>query len=264
MVFFFMLAIWIFVRFPPTVGRDIGVVLVFGLSILVKFVTILVVPFLLLAITFRHNNGLKRGIILFTTGCIIVLQVVLLLWPLWPGWEAWALPVAGRQAGRSLMALLILGLRHQVGTNTAFDMARGILLLLFGAIYLWQLWQVVRRPDPRQLIAACFTAFFWYVLLLAPVFHAWYLLWFLPLAPLLLPQLRPLRATIVFSMTALLIIPYFETIRVWYPVLLANHFLGHLIGVPLLIVPPTLAYLWPIRPNNASKVSSRNGGRTDG
>ena len=63
---------------------------------------------------------------------------------------------------------------------------------------------------------------------------------------------------IIFSITALLIIPYFETIRVWYPVLLQNHFLGHLIGVPLLILPPALVAFWPtlslskVAPNSQS------------
>jgi hypothetical protein len=80
------------------------------------------------------------------------------------------------------------------------------------------------------------------------------LLWFLPLAALLLPRQHPLTAAIVFSITALLIIPYFETIRVWYPVLLNNQFLGHLIGVPLLIGPPALALLWPISSSAKSEV----------
>ncbi len=84
------------------------------------------------------------------------------------------------------------------------------------------------------------------MLLAAPVFHAWYLLWFLPLASLLLPQPRPLAAAVVFSMTALFVIPYFETIRVWYPVLLHNQLLGHVLGVPLLLAPPMLAlWGWP-------------------
>jgi hypothetical protein len=55
-------------------------------------------------------------------------------------------------------------------------------------------------------------------------------------------------------MTALFIIPYFETIHVWYPALLANQFLGHLIGVPLLLVPPALALFWPISPPAESEV----------
>jgi hypothetical protein len=91
-------------------------------------------------------------------------------------------------------------------------------------------------------------------LLAAPVFHAWYLLWFLPLAALLLPTGRPLAGAVAFSITALFIIPYFETIRVWYPFLLQNQLIGHLIGVPLLIVPPAFALLWPIRPGPDSEV----------
>jgi len=78
-----------------------------------------------------------------------------------------------------------------------------------------------------------------------PIFHAWYLLWCFPLAVLLLPQRRPLYAVIVFSITALYIIPYFETIRVWIPELLRNPLLGHLIGVTVLCVPPIITLLWP-------------------
>jgi hypothetical protein len=118
-------------------------------------------------------------------------------------------------------------------------------------------WSLVTNPEQpitNYLILPVFFTLFWYVLLAAPVFHAWYLLWFFPLAPLLLPNKRALRAGIVFSCTALLVIPYFETVRVWYPFLLQNHFLGHLIGVPLLIVPPALAALWPIRPGPTSEV----------
>jgi hypothetical protein len=94
-------------------------------------------------------------------------------------------------------------------------------------------------------ILASFFALFWCTLLVAPVFHAWYLLWFLPLAALLLPLRRPLAASIVFSMSAFYAIPYFETIRVWCPVLLQNQLVGHLIGVSLLVVPPAVAMVWP-------------------
>jgi hypothetical protein len=256
MAFFFMLSLWVFIRFPPTSGRDTGVVLLLGASILVKFVTVLVAPLVLITIAFRYSSWPRRiSALLLYTG-LVVLQLVIVLWSMWPGWESWAVTAAGGQAGRSLTALFVLGLRPQLGINMAFDTSRGLLLLLFATIYLWQLWGVIRRPAPNRLVAACFSILFWYVLLAAPVFHAWYLIWFLPLAPLLLPQRRELRAGVVFSFTALLIIPYFETVRVWYPLLLTNHFLGHIIGVPLLVVPPALAYIWPIRPNPTSKVSS--------
>ena len=58
----------------------------------------------------------------------------------------------------------------------------------------------------------------------------------------------------IFSITALLIIPYFETVRVWYPALLQNQLIGHLIGVPLLIGPPALALLWPLESGKTGEI----------
>ena len=97
----------------------------------------------------------------------------------------------------------------------------------------------------RQTMASSFLVMFWLLLLVMPIFHAWYVLWCFPLAVLLLPQRRPLSAVIIFSITALFIIPYFETIRVWFPELLRSPLLGHLIGVTVLTVPPIVTLLWP-------------------
>ena len=60
-----------------------------------------------------------------------------------------------------------------------------------------------------------------------------------------LPERRALAASIVFCISALLVVPYFETIRVWYPVLLQQPALGHLIGVSVMAVPPIVVLLWP-------------------
>ena len=70
-------------------------------------------------------------------------------------------------------------------------------------------------------------------------------MWSFPLAVLLLPQRRALAASSVFSMLALLVVLYFETVRVWYPVLLQEPALGHLIGVSVMAVPPIVTLLWP-------------------
>ena len=184
---------------------------------------------------------------------IAVLAIVPML-SFWPGVDEWAVLKAGGQAGRSLLALLVLGFRDSLGLSLAFDAAQYLIFALFGLVYLYFLWQTlvkVGHPLPPTEMATLpvlptFYVLFWYVLLAAPVLHAWYLLWFLPLASFLLPNRRPLIASTVFSITALLIIPYFETIRVWYPTLLQNQLIGHLIGVPLLIGPPVLALLWSI------------------
>jgi len=235
-----------------------------ALSILVKFVTIIVIPFFLLALARRYPGWPKRIGAMVVYGAIIATVVVVFMLPVWPGWENWAVLKAGSGAGRSILALLVLTLRDIVGTNTAFDMARNAIYIVFALIYgyyLWQTFSTLRKTKTDEntrvvvtAISASFYILFWYVLLAAPVFHAWYLLWFLPLAPLLLPKQRPLNASIVFAITALLAIPYFETVRVWYPFLLQNHFWGHLIGVSLLVLPPTVTLLWPVSSTTNSEV----------
>ena len=97
-----------------------------------------------------------------------------------------------------------------------------------------------REAIDQQTIASSFLTLFWLLLLVMPLFHAWYIVWSFPLAVLLLPQRRALIASIVFSMSALLVVPYFETVRVWYPVLLQQPALGHLIGVSVMALPPTV------------------------
>ena len=100
--------------------------------------------------------------------------------------------------------------------------------------------------SPDVPIRVSFYVFFWYVLLVASVFHAWYLLWFLPLAALLIPEERLISGAVVFSLAALMIIPYYETIRVWIPFLNQKHWLGHLIGVGLLLIPVLLSLWKPV------------------
>ncbi len=272
MAFFLMGAVWVvsLLHHPPTGHQPLGrsgslllpltSCLLLALSILVKFITVLVAPFLLLALVAFQPGWGRRLILGALFGLCLAGLVVISMLPFWPGWEDWAVTTAGSQAGRSLLALLVLGLKDRVGLSLAFDLSRTLILGVFGLIYLYFFWQTAitlrRAPKnilPRALASSLFVLF-WYVLLAAPVFHAWYLLWFLPLAPLLLPNRTPLRATITFSITALLSIPYFETIRVWQPALLQNQFIGHLIGLPLLVGPPILALLWPISSIDNSEV----------
>ncbi len=278
MVFFMLAGVGAFAKWSnrrQTPGKLIDPLLLLTclfltLSILVKFVTIIIVPFLLISIALAQPNWRQRLGAIALYGALIASVVIAAMVPFWPGLENWAVLAAGSGAGRSLLALLVLALRNFRDINATFDTARNLILITFALIYVHFLWHTFHKlhparplapsppyPDPLSFylpLSAAFFVLFWYVLLAAPVFHAWYLLWFLPLAVLLLPYRRPLIAGTIFSMTALLVIPYFETIRPWYPILLQNHLLGHLIGVPLLTVPPAIALLWPISPSNNSEV----------
>jgi len=240
MVFFLLAALW-----ALAAGKERWAIPLLALSVLVKFVTILIAPLLILHLAMKRATWPQR--LLSVIGCSLVLVMLVIgpTFPLWPGIENWAVLQAGSVAGRSLLALSVLALRPMVGVNTAFDMSRLGINGLFIGICLWLLWR--ERRTFAQLTTPIFVGwgvFFWYVLLVAPVFHAWYILWFLPLAIVLLPGQRPLRASIIFSATGLLIISYYETMRVWWPVLLQNPLWGHLIGVPLLLVPPAIGALY--------------------
>jgi len=245
-------------------GRDaiypLLICLFLALSILTKFITIVVVPFFLLALMSRgeYSPGQRwpdRIARLIGYGLLIGALVIIGMLPLWPGWQTWALVQGADSAGRSILALIILSVKDLVGLETAFPASRLFLWAIFALIYLYCLWRMViaMRRDPAErrevieqhTIASSFLTLFWLLLLVMPLFHAWYIVWSFPLAVLLLPERRALIASIVFSMSALLVVPYFETVRVWYPVLLQQPALGHLIGVAVMAVPPIVVLVWP-------------------
>jgi hypothetical protein len=203
----------------------------------------------------RGQRRLDRFARLIGSSLLIGILVVIGMLPLWPGWQTWALVQGADSAGRSILALLILSVKDIVGLEIAFPASRLFLWGIFALIYLYCLWRMIavmrREPAGRraaieqQTIASSFLTLFWLLLLVMPLFHAWYIVWSFPLAVLLLPQRRALIASIVFTISALLVVPYFETVRVWYPVLLQQPALGHLIGVAVMAIPPILVLVWP-------------------
>jgi hypothetical protein len=258
MIFFMLAAVWALTsarRKNSPLLYDGLVCLLLALSVLTKFITIVIGPFFLLALMSRGSRWRDRFARLIGFGLFTGVLIVVGTLPMWPGWDQWAVVQGADSAGRSILALLVLALRAVFNPANVFDVARKALLGLYGLIYLYALWRLFkicwRSKEDRaaailqQTLASSFLALFWLLLLVMPIFHAWYLLWCFPLAVLLLPQRRYFDAAIVFSITALFIIPYFETIRVWLPVLLSDQLLGHVIGVTVLCVPPIVTLLWP-------------------
>jgi hypothetical protein len=258
MIFFMLAAVWALTatrRKDSPLLYDSLVCLFLALSVLTKFITIVIVPFFLLALMGRGQRWPARIARLIGYGALIGAMVVIGTLPMWPGWDQWAVVQGADSAGRSILALLVLVLRDALNLGSAFDVARKMLLGLYALIYLYAVWRefkiIWQAKEDRfaailqQTLASSFLALFWLLLLVMPIFHGWYVLWCFPLAVLLLPQRRLLDAAIVFSIMALFIIPYFETIRMWVPVLLSDQLLGHLIGVMVLTVPPIVTLLWP-------------------
>ena len=269
MVFFLLIAIWAYLQLieQPRHGTALIFIAAFSASILVKFITLLVLPIFLLGLALRQPSWMRRGGVMLLYAAGILLITAAMMAPYWPGLDHWAVLRASKGAGRSWVALLVL-LAREGGVssiNQAFDDVNGAIYVIFGGIYLWGIWRVVCRGKvcfrgtattlkaAREMpLRISFYLFFWYVLFVATVFHAWYLLWFLPLAALLIPEKRVLSGAVVFSLMALLIIPYYETVRVWLPYLNTNHIAGHLIGVALLTIPVLLSVWrpWTVLPHD--------------
>ncbi|HXW00877.1 MAG TPA: glycosyltransferase family 39 protein, partial [Anaerolineae bacterium] len=143
MTFFLLAAVWATIGFIRHSHIRHSLILLFlALSILVKFVTILLVPFFLLAITAQAATRIKRLALIIAYGLAIGALVILSMLPMWPGWNNWAVLQAGSGAGRSLLALLILGFKDIWGVNFAFDFWRNLLFLIYALIYCYYLWQM--------------------------------------------------------------------------------------------------------------------------
>ena len=234
-----MVAILLAAVWAMLAGRDGWVMPLLAMSVLVKFITILALPFfvwyLLKKMPTRFHQISAGGWYLLVFSVIVIIPMAFVF----PGWDAWVPLKAGSSAGRSLLATLVLALEGWLGTNPAFAAGRYLVNGLWLAIVGTTTWHYRHNfQHPQTPILLAWAALFGYAMLAAPVFHAWYLLWSLPLAIVLGTNSIAFRVSVVASAAALLAIPYFETVRVWYPVLLQNALLGHFFGMVILLLPP--------------------------
>jgi alpha-1,6-mannosyltransferase len=241
MVFFLLLAV-----FLAASARRQLVIPALVLSISTKFVPVLVLPFFLLFLTllettWRRRFAIGTGYLALAAGMGVGIMA-----PIWPGWENWAVNNLGHGAGKSPFALLVLVLRPWLTTNFAFDFSRLLLGGLFLLIYLWLAWRALTGPTTLEhvVLTPSFGVFFWYLVLPNQQFHAWYLVWPLAMAILLIPSL-PFSRMIAFGVTSLLSITLYETIRVWWWDTL-NALVLHAIAVPFVFGLPLLVpqLLW--------------------
>jgi hypothetical protein len=236
MVFFLLLAIY----FAASDRRWL-VIPALTLSILTKFVTLLVFPLFLLYLIRQATSRRQRLIVATGNLALAVGLGVALMAPVWPGWKHWAVLDIGKGAGKSPFTLSVLILRPWMTTNLAFDISRYLLGGLFLLIYAWLTWRALTGPPTvtNVILAPTFWVFFWYLMLPNQQFHAWYLLWPLAMAVTLIPSPSFTRV-LVFSLAALLSITLYETMRVWWwdtlqPLVLHAIAIPFVFGLPLLV-----------------------------
>jgi alpha-1,6-mannosyltransferase len=236
MVFFLLLAVYF-----ATSDRRWLVIPALTLSIFTKFIPVMVLPFFLLYLIRQETSWGRRLAVAAGNLALAGGLGVALMAPVWPGWQNWAIRSLGEGAGKSPFTLLVLILRPWLTTNVAFDVSRYLLGGLFLLIYLWLAWRALSDPPTleRVILVPTFGVFFWYLMLPNQQFHAWYLLWPLAMAVLLIPSSAFTRI-VVFGLTALLSITLYETLRVWWwdiltPLVIHAIAIPFVFGLPLLV-----------------------------
>lgn len=160
--------------------------LALALSILVKFVTLLLVPLFALYV-WQHAGSTTRERLLRTAQAGLV-ALAAILWTFLPFWEGLATFDTVRAEADKMITSTALALGvWRTGYPEDPDLNHAILQALrlaFVALAIPVWWQ--SRRDLPHLIAASFTVLLLYLLLAAGWFRPWYLLW-----PLAFAALRP-------------------------------------------------------------------------
>ena len=189
-------------------GKWTAAVVLLALSILTKYVTVLLVPLFLIAAYRREGRRCFKA--LAAGGLISICVAVVVVAPFWDGPRTFAgLALHGDVTGArftsspgTLLASFLDGdrsLPYVVSTAAAMHV-RLIMLLLFsgayGAIAL-RLWKGI-----DDLLAACFYALFFYLILLSWWFWPWYVDWLVVLGGALAAR-RTAMLGVIFASAAL-------------------------------------------------------------
>lgn len=175
---------------------------VLTLSVLIKFVTGLLGPLLLVWALRDRQPGPRRALL---EGLVVsILLTVAFYFPFWEGARTFdALRRGGDWVTNSPAALLVDVLDFAVQRSVAVKIVQIILLPLFVAGYGWALATARPAAGPEQLLRSSFSAFFFYILFVAWWFWPWYIIWLVVLAAPL-PGRREVILAVLFSATALI------------------------------------------------------------
>jgi hypothetical protein len=202
-----MLGIWAWVR-----GRDGAVIPLLILSVLIKYITVLLIPIALVAVWRRHPDWQARRSLIAQTisGSGLAASV-----GFFPFYDVAPLIESVRDQGAKIStspAWAVITVWHEfTGSPANADVVRAVgygVVFVFIGFAMWRTWQM-----PEWFPRACFEALFVYMLVASTNQRPWYVIWIVPLAAILLPA-APWARTLTWSVTALL--QHVCTIYLWY------------------------------------------------
>ncbi|MFA6392169.1 MAG: hypothetical protein WCW66_05515 [Patescibacteria group bacterium] len=189
MIFIVLLAVYLVLK-----KKYIPSLLVLLLSVLLKYITILLVPvFLYFILKNFQKKGDKMKLVL-KAGCLAVIIIVLFYFPFWDGIRTFNGIFQQSQIfsflNFSLLPGFVFGISYVVGSNYSWSydtlsmISRNVGLVTFVLFYIYQHSKmlITRNID---LIFYVFLILLSYILLAVTYLQPWYFIWLIPLAVLM-------------------------------------------------------------------------------
>ncbi len=192
--------------------RDNLVIPLLLVSVLIKYVTIILIPVALVAVWRRNPGGRARTTIgLWSVAATAGLIAV----SMFPFYDAGAIVASLREQGSKLAASPAWAIRASLGewsvadvpAQTIINVAYALIAIAIGG------WVIACWRLPDRLPRAAFEVIFAFMLIASTNQRAWYVIWLVPLAAILMPA-TPWRRALLWSVTSM--IGHACTIWLWY------------------------------------------------
>lgn len=183
---------------------------------LVKFISILLVPVIMLAALKQFKTWRERGRYVLITGVLCGVLVAVAYAPFWQGGDILGLERRGGMFTTSLPAVIRMALEPGLGAPLADHLAAYAALFLLTAWLMRQLRRVGRSDDLWVAVRASLSLMLFYLLVGILWFQAWYLVWPLALAALMPGDVFS-RGAMLFSFAALWKMPVYDFLLMYSP-----------------------------------------------
>ncbi len=183
---------------------------------LVKFVSILLVPIVVITALRQFKTWRERGRYVLVTGTLCGVLVAMAYAPFWQGGDILGLGRRGEMFTTSLPAVVRMALEPGLGARLADHLAAYVGLFLLAAWLIRQLRRVGRSDDLWVAVRASLSLVLFYLLVSILWFQWWYVVWPLALAALMPGDVFS-RGAMLFSFAALWKMPVYDFLLMYSP-----------------------------------------------
>lgn len=239
MVFFALLALYYLAQ-----RRHLWSIPLLTISALVKYSSGLLLPGVLLSLI-ATGKDLKQKVI-WSLGGLALAGIALGLFtrPFGMAFSLVALFGLEELYRSSPATLLFMALQGNFPPATAGDIVKGTVALSMGVLYLIELSRFIKRGLLASLDSLVYFGYqsTFFLLLLIPRFHPWFVTWLLGLGVLLVDS-EPSRRAVLFSFTAFLShIVYYYIWGIYGDQV--NYFTIEVMANVLIFIPPVVYWMW--------------------